>query len=96
MPKVEPYGTPTMKGVAMADRLEEKRVAQLKEELKVAQIRLGAKNQEQMSEMLGISFSRYKRMLEELGNIRLSEIWQMMEVAKQLGISIDFMMTEMK
>lgn len=94
MPKVAPYGTPEMRGAAMARRNEDERKQRLNKSLNVFKAKLGRISDEKMAEMFGFTYSTIKLRRKNPASYTLDEVWRMFEIAAQHGETIDFGLEE--
>lgn len=94
MPKVAPYGTPAMKGAAMAERNKDKRKERINCSLNVFKAKQGQMSDEKLAEIFGIPYGTMKARRKDPSSYTLREVWRMIEVAAQYGETIDFGLEE--
>lgn len=91
MPKVKPLGTPGMKAKATAKRESDARAKRIFDDLLCLKIVSGVKTEEEFAtQVLGMSYSAFRRRKARPELLSLPELWQMNEAAKQYGRKIRF------
>ena len=90
MPRIAPYGTPAMKGAAMARRNEEERKNKINGALNVFKAKVGITSDAKLAEIFGIAYGTLKARRKDPTMYTLGELWRMKEIAAQYGETIDF------